>query len=121
MDTITVNGTKLINCTPHTIRLQCDGDIIVLDPSGMTLRATPVEATAEKEIFGLELVSTYFEPSSDGEFELEDIESAGMVPIGSIISAQAWPGRVVSLVPVPGYERVPPAEKLYHAGKFNIF
>ena len=40
---------------------------------------------------------------------------------GSIISAQTYGFPVVSMVPVPGYERKPPSEKLMRADKFNIY
>jgi hypothetical protein len=51
---------------------------------------------------------------------IRDIDDS-IIIVGSIISAQAYGERVVSLVPVPGFERKPPAEKLYHADKFNTF
>ena len=109
------------NCTPHPIRfLNSDGNVVELQPYGYTLAATPQETEAGGCKF-YSLVKTVFVPSARGEAELEEIESAGMLPVGSINSAQAWPGRVVGLVPVEGYERKPPAEKLYRCDKFNTF
>ena len=54
---------------------------------------------------------------------LDEIEKAypGAFIIGSIIAAQAFPGRVLAMVPAPGFERVPPAEKRMRADKFSIF
>ena len=41
--------------------------------------------------------------------------------VGSIIAAQAYPGLVVAMVPAPGYERRPPAEKRMRPDKFTIY
>ena len=108
------------NCTPHPIRFKVGEDIVEVPPSGMTLAATPRE-TAAGGGDGYALVRTVFISSEKGEAEVSECEGRGILPIGSIISAQAWPGRVVSLVPVEGYERKPPAEKLYRCDKFNTF
>lgn len=43
------------------------------------------------------------------------------MPVGSIIAAQAYPGQVVAMTPAPGFERVPPAEKLMSCEKFTTF
>ena len=111
----------IVNCTPHSIRfLDLDCNIITVEPSGFTLRAVPQEQHVEYEN-GCEFVRTIFVPSDEGEIEVESMERRNLLPVGSIISAQAWPGRVVSLVPVVGYERKPPAEKLYRCDKFNSF
>lgn len=111
---------EIINCTPHNIRFLVNGKIVEKLTSGYTLKATPQETFVKYEN-GIEFVKTIFVPSAEGNDELEEIESRGLFPVGSIISAQAWPGRVVSLVPVEGYERKPPNEKLYRIDKFNTF
>lgn len=121
----------ICNCTPHPIRFQeQDGSIVEVMQSGMTLPATPVEKELTIPVYGtgeVSFVVTFFKRSEQGEQELELISQSEqeccleIIPVGSIISAQAWPGRVVSLVPVPGFERKPPQEKLYHVDKFNIF
>jgi hypothetical protein len=110
-----------VNCTPHSIRF-LDGETIrEVQPSGYTLRAMPKETQVDLGDGSVEFVRTVFEPSDEGTKELDEIERRDLLPIGSIISAQAWPGRVVSLIPVEGYERKPPAEKLYRPDKFNTF
>ena len=111
----------LVNCTPHEIRFQDnDGATVEVQPSGYTLKATPVESPAG-ERNGATLVKTTFVASDEGDGELAEIEARGFLPVGSIVSAQAWPGRVVCLVPVEGYERKPPAERLYRCDKFTVF
>jgi hypothetical protein len=110
-----------VNCTPHPIRfLDNDDNTVTVQPSGYTLKALPKETLVKVED-GVEFVRTIFEPSMEGSNDVASMESRGLLPVGSIISAQAWPGRVVSLVPVEGFERKPPAEKLYRCDKFNTF
>ena len=48
-------------------------------------------------------------------------ENPDAIIIGSIIAAQAFPGRVLAMVPAPGFERVPPAEKRMRDDKFTVF
>ena len=116
------SGLRIANCTPHTVRF-ADGDqVVTVEPCGATLLATPSEKIAGScATPPVTLVRTVFTPSSEGYDELLEIEAANVFAVGSIISAQAYPGRVWSLVPVEGFERKPPAEKLYRSDKFNIF
>lgn len=115
-------GLRIANCTPHSVRFQDGETVVTVEPCGSTLLATPVEEISGQSVAPpVTLVKTVFQPSGDGYAELAEIESSNVCAIGSIISAQAYPGRVWSLVPVPGFERKPPAEKLYHSDKFNIF
>ena len=127
---VVISGEYAIcNCTPHEVRFQeSDGGIVIVQPSGLTLAARPVEVKLDIPPYsGIEAVRTSFIQSDEGKRELGLISQSEqecnivIIPVGSIISAQAWPGRVVSLVPVPGFERKPPAEKLYHVDKFNVF
>lgn len=87
------------------------------------LYARPVEESAGVHPSGAELVRTRFEPSEYDEIKLARIEknNPGAVIVGSIIAAQAFPGRVMAMVPVPGFERVPPAEKRMRDDKFTTF
>ena len=111
----------IVNCTPHPIRFQDnDGGVVEVQPSGYTLKATPQEiAAGERD--GAELVRTTFVASDEGTRELLSIERLDALAVGSIVSAQAWPGRVFALVPVEGHERKPPAERLYRCDKFTVF
>ena len=115
------NNIVAANCTPHPIRFR-DGEIVrVVPASGFTLKAEMVEKQVSKNEDIPILVKTQFVPSDAGTEEVESLESRGILPIGSIISAQTWPGRVYGLVSVEGYSRKPPAERLYCSDKFNIF
>lgn len=113
----------IINCTPHPIRfLDKLGGIFVVDPSGETLAAKPREEVIRHDR-GVEYVMTIFDPTNEGWEAINRIkqDEPNSIIVGSIISAQAYPGKVVSLVPVPGYERKPPDEKLFFSYKFNEF
>lgn len=118
-----IDGVQIVNATPHPIRFQGrDGSNIWIEPCGFTLAATGVEEHAGYDR-GARMVRTVFVGSETGAAELEEIERRyfNALIVGSIISAQAYPGRVVSLVPVPGTERAAPADKIYLADKFNRF
>jgi hypothetical protein len=64
-----------------------------------------------------------FEQSPEGLAELEQIETSlpDVLIVGSLVSAQAYPGRVVGMTPAPGFERVPPDQKRMSIVKFNVF
>lgn len=116
------NGVRLINCTPHSVTFLDGDDTVVVEPSGATLLATTVETQVSK--FGAAmLVRTGFLASPSGEAELRRIEreAPGVLILGSIISAQAYPARVVGMIPAPGFERVSPVEKRYCTWRFTTF
>ena len=97
---------------------------LVSVPCGPLLNARP----AEKQVSEL-FVRTEFQGTEEGVALLDELERAWadtgrsetLVILGSIIAAQAYPGRVVGMTPVPGYERVAPAEKRMRSDKFTIF
>lgn len=115
------NGVQIINCTPHEIRFLDGEDIVTVEASGYKINATPQEqVVAETPCL---LVKTVFVPSDEGRAELMDIKIKypKALIVGSIISAQAYPGQVVGMTPAAGYERVPPSEKIMATDKFSIF
>jgi len=116
------NAVELLNCTPHPV-VFLDGErLVTAQPCGATLLAKAVETLAGN--FGAAaLVKTVFETTAQGEAELAEIavEAPGVLVLGSIISAQAYAGRVVAMVSAPGFERMPPPEKRYSTEKFTIF
>lgn len=124
------NGLKIFNATPHLIRFWMDG------------WAEPIEISTDKAISAqphdqpvasfntghahtdgdVWLVRTAFVGDDAGEQIIADAKSQGAhVIVGSIIAAQAYPGKVVAMVPAPGYERVPPEEKRMRPDKFTTF
>lgn len=128
LNTVTLpNGLKIANVTPHAISFWTPGwsEPIEVPPSGKVVNAKPNEIQVGEVCDGscgmprgkaLEtcgcgqpgaaaLVNTEFVPQSDAEEILAHCESIGAVPVGSIIAAQAYPGRVVAMTPAKGYER----------------
>lgn len=114
---------KIINTTPHPIRLQsANGTVYEVPPCGVTIDAQVIETPAGRHPSGVELVRTQFIANAANEEALAALErdNPGAIIVGSIIAAQAFPGRVFALVPVPGFERGQP-EKRMRDDKFTVF
>jgi len=114
----------IINVTPHPVTMQSqDGTVYAVEPCGVLVNAKMVETAAGIHPSGAELVRTCIVPDPASEEALTKIEkeNPGVIIIGSIIAAQAFPGRVLAMVPVPGYERVAPAEKRMRDDKFTTY
>ena len=117
------NGVVVVNTTPHPITF-LDGDSVVTVPTAALVNARAVE----EQVSSL-FVRTNFVGCDEGEQALSEIQAAfaesgisgELVIVGSIIAAQAYPGRVVAMTPAPGFERVAPAEKRMNPGKFTTF
>lgn len=124
-----IRGIVYINTTPHDVHFldpEGEEDPVVLPPSGVLINARPEEEVVEVRD-GVTFVRTVFRADGETARLLEQVETAfsedGRRPliIGSIIAAQAYPGRVVALCPAPGFERVPPSEKRMLLDKFTVF
>lgn len=118
------NNVTIINTTPHIISIQnIDGTLITV-PTSVILNAS-TEEEAVNDLF----VKTNFVGTSQGRAMIADIkgthaslhDGTRLVIVGSMIAARAYPGDVVALCPVPGYERVAPAEKRMRCDKFTVF
>lgn len=115
---------KIVNVTPHALNFKdSDGTEFEVPTSGVVINASAVEESAGRHASGVELVSVRFVPNPDAITTLDKIEAEnpGAVIVGSIIAAQAFPGRVFALTAAPGYERRPPAEKRMNPNKFTTF
>jgi hypothetical protein len=114
----------IINTTPHPVTMVSqEGRVYTVEPCGVLVNARAVEEFAGTHTSGAELVRTRFEadPASEEALSRLEAENPGAIIIGSIIAAQAFPGRVLAMVPAPGFERVPPAEKRMRDDKFTTF
>lgn len=116
------SGVKVLNCTPHSVTFRSGENDMIVEPSGAKLQALPVEE-AVGEIGQARIVKTVFNPTESGLKELEEIEKRDpdLKVIGSLVSAQAYPGRVFSMAPAPGFERVPVDQKRMDPFKFTVF
>ena len=115
---------EIINTTPHIVRFQNkEGRVYEVEPCGVLVNAKPVEEADGVHDSGAELVKVRFEADLASTIALACLEqkNPGAVIVGSIIAAQAFPGRVFAMVPVEGFERVPPAEKRMRDDKFTTF
>lgn len=121
------NGVVVCNTTPHPVTMQdVTGELVTVEPSEDFV----INAKVKEEQMSPLLVKTVFEATEDGEKRLRNIErcfsefyrdGGVLAVVGSIIAAQAYPGRVVAMTPVPGFERVSPAEKRMRCDKFTAF
>lgn len=116
-----VDGVMVFNTTPHPITFGV-GDEVKEVPTSVLVNATPVEEVVSNE-GGVELVRTVFKGNEEGHALIAAMREAcpKAVIVGSIIAAQAYPGEVVGMTPLPGYERVAPAEKRMNPHKFTTF
>lgn len=126
--TVLPNGLKIANVTPHPITFWSQewNEPVEVAPSGKVVNAKAKEARVGGVCDGscgmprenaLEecgcgqpeaaaLVEMTFVTESEAEEILAWCYQKQAVPVGSIIAAQAYPGRVVAMTPAPGYERV---------------
>ena len=128
----TIDGKTVVNTTPHPLSfLNKEGETVVVPssvPQGEKTSLWVVNAQAVEEKVGEDLVCTVFVGTPEGEAILDAIEAwareeghDNLRIIGSIIAAQAYPGRVLGMCPAPGFERVPPAEKRMTTQKFTVY
>lgn len=120
------NGVVIANATPHPVNIQdMAGEIKVVPQCGLLINAR-MEEEAVNELF----VRSVPHADATGEAAIAEIHDAfanseyydgKLIIIGSMIAAQAYPEEVVAMTPVPGFERVAPAEKRMRCDKFTIF
>lgn len=121
------NRVVVVNTTPHPITIQDMNGNLLSVPTSELLNAKPVEVPyGEGGLF----VTTEFIGSPEGEQLISDIHTEfvetqdsndTLVIVGSIIAAQAYPGQVAGMVPVPGFERVAPDQKRMRCDKFTMY
>ena len=114
----------MINVTNHPIRFQsATGEVYEVAPSGIVIDARFQEEMVGSHSSGVQLVRARIVPTSVAEEQLKKLEAAhpGELIVGSLIAAQAFPGRVVAIVAAEGFERVPPDQKRMRDDKFTVF
>lgn len=121
--TVPNKGTvTIVNTTPHPLTFQDpDGNLVSIpnDPALLVnakmLSGNDSPWTVNTEAVdtpeGNEIIATIQQTLSDScDF---------LAIVGSMIAVNAYPGEVVGMVPVPGYERVAPAEKRMRCDMFS--
>lgn len=117
-------GVCVVNTTPHNITMMDTSGEVVDVPTSVLVNAK----TVEEQVSPL-FVETRFVGTEEGIETITMIEEAfantgrkeTLVIVGSIIAAQAYPGKIVAMTPCPGYERVAPTEKRMNCNKFTVF
>lgn len=118
------NGKTLVNSTPHPVRFQdANGDVVSIpnDPEYL-INARVEEETVEEN--GVIFSRPTFVPTPEGAAIITRIHQEfpdGCIIIGSIVAAQAYPGEVCGMCPIPGHERVAPQDKLMRVDKFTRY
>ena len=121
------NGVTVVNTTPHPLNFQSpNGEKIIVPssvPVGEKTGPLVINATAKEVPVTDYIVDTTFEPNNEGTDIIYQIQNAGLsgkvMIVGSMIAANAYP-EVVGMCPAPGFERVPPADKLMSCEKFTM-
>jgi len=122
-----IEGMRFINVTPHDVTLLSEktGETYSLEKSGILINAKVIEEVVVEKENGIKLVKSKFVGDTESEKELNKIfdlyGDGGVVVIGSIIAAQAYPGRIFAMTPSPGFERVPPQDKRMNLYKYTTF
>ncbi len=119
------SGVEVVGTTPHPISFwdeSNENNLFQVKSSGVLVNASVVEKVVNK-FESHSIVTTEFvgnKPTTEMLQELHEANS-GLIVVGSIIAAQAYPGLVFGLCPQAGFERVPPAEKRMSQIKFNTY
>jgi len=116
------NNVQVVNVTPHELSFIDNDEVVIVPTSGILINAKIVnqEIPESNVIFCI----PEFVADQESEENLRHLETSlptGTLVVGSIIAAQAYPGRVVGMVPAPGFERVPPAEKRMDTSRFTRY
>lgn len=117
------NGVTVVNTTPHPVNMQdVNGELVSVPSCEQLILNAQTEEVQVSPLF----VRTAFIGTAEGEKLINNIlisfnGNENVIIVGSIIAAQAYPGKVCGLCPVPGFERVAPAEKRMRCDKFTIF
>ena len=112
----------IVNTTPHPLTFQDpEGNLVSIpnDPS-LLVNAKMLSANDSPWTVNTEAVGT-----PEGQEIISTIKTAltgscnFLAIVGSMIAVNAYPGEVVGMIPVPGYERVAPAEKRMRCDMFS--
>lgn len=123
------NGITVVNATPHPLSFQdINGDKVIVPtsvPAGERSGPLVINARAMETQVSPYLVKTVFLATPEGEAIIKAINDEydgeqNVMIVGSMIAVNAFPGKVVGLCPAPGFERVPPQDKLMRCDKFTV-
>jgi hypothetical protein len=117
--------SNIVNVTPHSLRFisSVDGSVYEVAPFGKLVNAKAQDQVVKVLSDGSELVKVVFSEDPASLAVIDEIEATvpNAIIVGSLIAAQAYPGRVVAMVAAPGFERVPPDQKKMRDDRFTTF
>jgi len=116
------NGVQVVNVTPHELSFLDNGKLVTVPTIGILVNAKVVNQENSDGV--ITFCTPEFVADEESERNLRLLEEslpAGTLVVGSIVAAQSYPGRVVGMVPAPGFERVPPAEKRMSTSRFTRY
>ena len=121
---IKFHGNTYINTTPHNINLKSTltEEEFTVPACGVLINGKPKEMVVGGN-GSIKFVKTTFTSNQEDIEKLDTLNALypGCIILGSIIAAQAYPGKVCGMVPYPGLERVPVDQKKMQAEKFTVF
>lgn len=112
------NGRTIMNTTPYTISFDDNGKVVKVPSCGFLLNSTVSEEKVS-DIF----TTTKYIGNQEGFRFLDSVKELdeNIVIVGSIVSAQAYPRKVVAMCAMKGYEKAAPAKKRMNPNLFTIF
>ena len=127
-----MDGGMLVNTTSLELTLQSlAGELVTVPssvPEGEKTGFAVVNAKSNEVQVAEDLVTTTFTATPEGLDLLEAIgqwattehPNETLRVIGSMIAVNAYPGRIVGMCPVPGYERAPQGQKRMRTDEFTV-
>jgi len=111
-------GRTILNTTPYTISFDDDGKGVKVPSCGFLLNSTVSEEKVS-DIF----TTTKYIGNQEGFRFLEAVKEIdeNIIIVGSIVSAQAYPRKVVAMCAMKGYEKAAPGKKRMNPNLFTIF
>ena len=121
-----VDDVKIINTTMHPITFQCaDGSLVVIPPTPEYVINAEIDnsETHHDDRRHADFVTPRFNADRSIARALENFLDAypDVILAGSLIAAQAYPRLICAMIPVPGFERVPPDQKRMDPHKWTEY
>lgn len=128
-----VEGNIIVNVTPHPITFGTDdGGTITVPCSGIIVNAMTIErriddelvttefAKSEEDVKKIARIEKWYESKDEWDGDIFGNGRKRLRIVGSFIAMNAYSGVICGMVPLKGFERVPPEQKRMDPHKFNI-
>lgn len=115
---------NIINTRPHFLRFQtASGEVYIVPSSREIISAVTVEVFVKKGNNGIGLVRPEYRPTPEGWKTLKKLKEKhpNAIIVGSILTAQAYPGEIYAPVPLKGFEKVANDQKRARDDIFTTF